>query len=96
MLASPEGRQAELVATRAALGERRAAIDRYPRAFEAGRLPDSTCADRLTKLEQELRALDTRAAALKAECETTPAIATDEVAVRTRPGSRRRTGIEPA
>ena len=32
------GRQAELAGTRAALGERRAAIDRYLRAFEAGRL----------------------------------------------------------
>ena len=142
-LARPAPRSpAELVGIRADVGERRAAIDRYLRAFEAGRLPESTCADRLTELEQELRALETRAAALEAECETTPAIATGEVlagvrrrveravadgapeqlkrlldtvveqilveswaciqpyfvapAVRTRTGSRRRTGIEPA
>jgi site-specific DNA recombinase len=136
------GRQAEPAGTRAAHGERRTAIDRSLRAFEAGRLPESTCADRLTELEQELRALELRAAALEAECETNPAMATGEVlvgvrrrvecavadgapeqlkrllgtvveqilvesraciqpyfvtpTVRTRPGSRRRTGIEPA
>jgi site-specific DNA recombinase len=136
------GRQAELAGTRTALGERRAAIDRYRRAFEAGRLPEQTCADRLTELEQEVRALEARAAGLEAECETTPPMATGEVlvnirrrvecavadaapeqlkrlldtvveqilvesraciqpyfvapTVRTRIGSRRRTGIEPA
>jgi site-specific DNA recombinase len=80
------GRQAELASTRAALGERRAVIDRYLRAFEAGRLLESTCADRLTELDQEVRALGARAAALEAECETTPVIATGEVLV----GVRRR------
>jgi len=136
------GRQAELAGTRTAVGERRAVIDRYLRAFEAGRLPESTCADRLTELDQEVRALEARAAALEAECETTPSMATSDVlvgvrrrvecavadgapeqlkrllhtvvdqilvgsraciqpyfvepAVRTRIGSRRRTGIEPA
>jgi site-specific DNA recombinase len=136
------GRQAELAGTRAALGERRAAIERYLRAFEAGRLPESICADRLTEVEQEARALEARIATLEAECETSPAAATGEVlvgvrrrvectvadgapeqlkrlldtvveqilvesraciqpyfvapTVRTRTGSRRRTGIEPA
>jgi hypothetical protein len=53
------------------------AIDRSLRAFEAGRLPESTCADRLTELEQEVRALEVRTAALEAKCEkceTTPAV----------------------
>jgi site-specific DNA recombinase len=80
------GRQAELAGTRAVLGERRAAIDRYLRAFEAGGLSESTCADRLTELEQEARALEARIATLEAECETCLATATGEVLV----GVRRR------
>ena len=36
----------------------------------------ATCADRLTELEQELRALETNAVALEAACEATPATAT--------------------
>jgi site-specific DNA recombinase len=72
------GRQAELVAMRAALGERRAAIDRYLRAFEAGRLPESTCAYRLTELEHEVQALAARIAVLEAECDTAPTITTGE------------------
>ena len=117
-------------------------IGRYLQAFETGGLSESTCADRLTELEQEVRGLEAHTAALEAECETTPVRATGEVlvgvrrrieramadaapgqlkrllstvvdqilvesqaciqpyfvapAVRTRPGSRRRTGIEPA
>ena len=105
-------------------------------------MSESTCADRLAELEREVRGLEAHTAALEAECETTPALATGEVlvgvrrrveravadaapgllkrllgtvveqilvesraciqpyfvasAVRTRPGSRRRTGIEPA
>jgi hypothetical protein len=105
-------------------------------------LPESTCADRLTELDQEVRALEARTVALEAECETNPATATGDVlvgvrrrvecavadgapeqlkrlldtvveqilvesraciqpyfvapTVRTRIGSRRRTGIEPA
>jgi hypothetical protein len=71
------GRQAELAGTQAALEERRAAVGRYLRAFETGRLSESTCANRLTELDHEVRALETRAAALEAECETTPATGTD-------------------
>ena len=120
---------------------RRAAIGRYLRAFEAGGLPEST-SNRLAELEQQVRALEAHTAALEAECETTPVMATGEIllgvrrrveyavadaapgllkrllgtvvekilvesraciqpyfvapTVRTRPGSRRRTGIEPA
>ena len=80
------GRQAELAGTQAALEERRAAIGRYLRAFETGRLSESTCANRLTELDHEVRALETHAAALEAECETTPATGTDDIltAVRRR------------
>ena len=78
------GRQGELAGTRAALAERRASIERYLRAFETGRLPEPTCADRLTELEQEARALEARTAALEAECETTPVMATGEVLVGVR------------
>jgi hypothetical protein len=37
------------------------AIDRYLRAFETGRLSESTCADRLAELDREVRALLRRA-----------------------------------
>ncbi len=136
------GRQVELARMRATLAERRAAIDRYLRAFEAQRLPESTCAHRLAELDREVQGLEARAAALEVECDTTPTMATDHLlagiqgriqraaadgapeqlkqlldavvdrivvesraciqpylvapTVRTRPGSRRRTGIEPA
>jgi site-specific DNA recombinase len=136
------GRQAELAGVRATLAERRAAIDRYLRAFEARRLPEATCAGRLAELDREVQGLEARAAALEAECDITPTMATDHLlagvrgsieravgegapeqlkqllnavvdrilvesraciqpyfvapTVRTRPGPRRRTGIEPA
>jgi hypothetical protein len=136
------GRQAELAGVRATLAERRATIDRYLRAFEDRRLPEWTCADRLTELHHEVQGLEARAAALEAECDTTPTMAMDHFlagirgsveqavgdgapeqlkqlldavvdrilvesrasiqpylvapTVRTRTGSRRRTGIEPA
>ena len=66
------GRQAELAGVRATLAERRAAIDRYPRTFEAQRLPESICADRLAELDREVRGLEARAAALEAECDVIP------------------------
>jgi hypothetical protein len=72
-------RQAELAGARAALGERRAAIDRYLRAFEAGRLSEAACGERLTDLDREARALEARTTALEAECETIPAVATDDL-----------------
>jgi hypothetical protein len=58
------------------LAERRATIDRYLRAFEAQRLAESTCADRLAQLDREVQGLEARAAALEAECDTTPTMAT--------------------
>jgi site-specific DNA recombinase len=79
-LACPaSGRQAELAGVRATLAERRAAIDRYLRAFEARRLPESTCAHRLAELDREVQGLEARAAALEAECDTTPAMSTDRL-----------------
>jgi hypothetical protein len=53
----------------------RAAIDRYLRAFEAQRLPESTCAVRLAELDREVRGLEARAAALDAECDVAPTMA---------------------
>jgi site-specific DNA recombinase len=73
------GRQAELAGVRATLAERRTAIDRYLRAFEARRLPEATCAHRLAELDHEMRGLEARAAALEAECDTTPTMATTDL-----------------
>jgi predicted trehalose synthase len=60
-----------------ALTERRAAIDRYLRAFEAGRLSEATCGHRVGALEQEIGALEARRASLLAECDSEPALPTD-------------------
>ncbi|HKQ01013.1 MAG TPA: hypothetical protein VJ735_11840, partial [Actinomycetes bacterium] len=72
------GRQAELAGARAALRGRQTAINRYLRAFEAGRLPESTCAHRLAELDQEVQALAARTGELEAACETTPAMVTSD------------------
>jgi len=81
------GRQAELAGVRATLAERRTAVDRYLRAFEARRLPEATCAHRLTELDHEVRGLEARAAALEAECDTTPTMATDDLLAGSEAGS---------
>jgi hypothetical protein len=60
-----------------ALADRRAAVDRYLRAFEAGRLSEATCGHRVGALEQEILALETRRASLLAECDSEPALPTD-------------------
>jgi hypothetical protein len=73
------GRQVELAGVQATLAERRATIDRYLRAFEAQRLPESTCAHRLAELDREVQGLEARAAALEVECDTTPTMATDHL-----------------
>jgi site-specific DNA recombinase len=86
------GRQAELASVRAALVERRAAIDRYLRAFEARRLPEATCADRLAELDREVQGLEARAAALAAECDTTPTMATDHLLAGVRGSIERAVG----
>jgi hypothetical protein len=70
------GRQAELAGARAALRERHTAINRYLRAFEAGRLPESTCATGSPSSPQEVQALAARTAELEAACATTPAMVT--------------------
>jgi hypothetical protein len=57
-----------------ALTERRAAVDRYLRAFEAGRLSEATCGNRVGVLEQEISALEVRRASLVAECDTEPSL----------------------
>jgi hypothetical protein len=88
------GRQAELAGARGALQRRQSAIDRYLRAFEAGRLPESICAHRLAELDQEVQALAARTLELEAACETTPAMVSGddlaEVRPRDRAGSHRR------
>jgi hypothetical protein len=66
------------------LAERRATIDRYLRAFEARRLPESSCADRLAQLDREVQGLEVRAAALEVECDTTPTVATGHLLVGVR------------
>jgi site-specific DNA recombinase len=83
------GRQAELAGVRATLAERRTAIDRYLRAFEARRLPEATCAHRLAELDHEVRGLEARAAALEAECDTTPTMATTDLLAGVRGGIQR-------
>ena len=57
-----------------ALAERRAAVDRYLRAFEAGRLSEATCGHRVGALKQEIGALEARRASLVAECDTEPTL----------------------
>ncbi len=74
--AAHPGRRAELAGVDHALTERRAAIDRYLRAFEAGRLSEATCGHRVGALEQEIGALEARRASLVAECDTEPALPT--------------------
>jgi hypothetical protein len=62
---------------------------RYLRAVETGRLPESTCAHRLTELDHEVEGLEVRAAALEAECDTTPTMTTDHLLAGVRGGIER-------
>jgi site-specific DNA recombinase len=75
--AAHPGRQAELAGVDAALAERRAAVDRYLRAFEAGRLPEAICADRLRDLEREIAGLAARKAALESLGAQAPVLPAD-------------------
>ncbi|HZD02253.1 MAG TPA: recombinase family protein [Actinomycetes bacterium] len=61
--AAHPGRRAELAGVQQALAERRQAVDRYLRAFEAGELPEGTCGYRVEELEREIAALEGRRAA---------------------------------
>jgi hypothetical protein len=70
------------------LAERRATIDRYLRAFEARRLPESTCADRPEQLKQLLDAVVEQIQVESCACIQPYFVAPT---VRTRIASRRRT-----
>jgi site-specific DNA recombinase len=75
--AAHPGRQAELAGLDADLAERRAAVGRYLRAFEAGRLPEAICADRLRDLEREIAGLGARKAALESLGAQAPVLPAD-------------------
>jgi site-specific DNA recombinase len=75
--AAHPGRREELAAVDTNLGERRAVIDRYLHAFEAGRLSEITCAHRLQALEREIAGLAARKAALESQCEQAPVLPAD-------------------
>jgi hypothetical protein len=70
------------------LAERRATIDRYLRAFEARRLPESTCADRPEQLKQLLDAVVKQIQVESGACIQPYFVAPT---VRPRPDPRRRT-----
>jgi site-specific DNA recombinase len=61
-----EEQQGEITAVQRKLTETRAAMDRYFRAFEAGTMPEDTCAPRIAALSEEAKALEARAAELAA------------------------------
>jgi site-specific DNA recombinase len=75
--AAHPGRREELAAVDIDLGECRAVIDRYLRAFEAGRLSEIACAHRLQALEREIAGLAARKAALESQCEQAPVLPAD-------------------
>lgn len=52
--------------------QRRKAIDRYLRAFEAGRLSEETCGYRIREIEKELARLEAEGGALEAERDLAP------------------------
>jgi site-specific DNA recombinase len=56
--------QSELAAMQLKLSQTRAAMDRYFRAFEAGTMPEETCAPRIAALAEEAKALERRAGEL--------------------------------
>jgi site-specific DNA recombinase len=56
--------QSELAAMQHKLAETRAAMDRYFRAFEAGTMPEDTCAPRIASLSEQAKALERRASEL--------------------------------
>ncbi len=58
--------QSELAAIHDKLAKTRAAMDRYFRAFEAGTMPEDTCAPRIASLGEQIKSLEGRAADLAA------------------------------
>ena len=63
--------QSELDGVQLKLAETRAAMDRYFRAFEAGTMPEDTCAPRIATLTEETKALERRASELARSKTTT-------------------------
>jgi site-specific DNA recombinase len=59
-----EEQQSELDGMQSKLAETRAVMDRYFRAFEAGTMPENTCAPRIAALAEEAKALEGRASEL--------------------------------
>jgi site-specific DNA recombinase len=59
-----EKQQSELAGVQDKLAETRAVMDRYFRAFEAGTMPEDTCAPRIASLSEQAKALETRASEL--------------------------------
>jgi site-specific DNA recombinase len=56
--------QSELAALQDKLTDTRAALDRYFHAFEAGTMPEDTCAPRIASLSEQANALERRASEL--------------------------------
>jgi site-specific DNA recombinase len=56
--------QSELVATQRKLADTRAALNRYFRAFEAGTMPEATCAPRIASLNEQVAAFERRVSEL--------------------------------
>jgi site-specific DNA recombinase len=56
----------ELAAIKQKLAETRSALERYFRAFEAGTMPEDTCAPRIATLNEQAKALEARAGELAA------------------------------
>jgi site-specific DNA recombinase len=56
----------ELAAIKQKLAETRSALDRYFRAFEAGTMPENTCAPRIATLNEQAKVLEARAGELAA------------------------------
>jgi site-specific DNA recombinase len=59
--------QSELAGIQDKITETRAALDRYFRAFEAGTMPEDTCAPRIATLSEQAKALERRASELAAQ-----------------------------
>ena len=75
--------QSELDATQRKLAETRTTMDRYFRAFEAGTMPEDTCAPRIASLNEETKALERRANELATLEDDKPPERTDAVELDT-------------
>lgn len=65
-------RESELVRLDSDVAEKRRAVARYLRAFEKGRMPESSAGDRLRELEHEIGALEAEKAVIEAELQKSP------------------------